>query len=182
MKTLAGCWYAHNHHERLSMVQIYCLGWDGVVCAGESGIKETCEHYQTSLYFHPIIIVRDLSVVHGAILFTIVKHIPLCLADVDNLRTAISTLFQNCTFFAIISVTQTRSIADHTTSSKTSIVAFITKTNEGGGANVRITNNTFPIAFLAQSSNRNTRLLSAPRSCINKWDGGGCMAYIIKST
>lgn len=95
------------------------------------------------------------------IFLPLVEQIRLGTPQVYNFRATIPVLLLLGAFFAVVSIRNAHSSTDDTPPLKGTIVAFIANTNEGAGPNVRVTNNTLTVTFLAEATNCDAGLLPA---------------------
>ena len=75
--------------------------------------------------------------------------------------TSISVFFLNSTFFAIISVTDSRSTANYASPLITSIIAFIANPDQSAWPHIRIANDATAVTLFAKSANGHAGLFSA---------------------
>jgi hypothetical protein len=91
----------------------------------------------------------------------LVEQIRPTTAQIDNLGAPIAVLLEACTFEAV------ECIGDALTTAYDALVlvvaegAFVADAGEGGGAHVGVADGAFAVTFVAQTADRNARLLAA---------------------
>ena len=118
------------------------------------------------------------------ILLPFIKQICLWTPQIDDLRTTIPIFLLYGTFLAIVCIRHPGTTTNYTTSLVRPVITFITYSYQRAWTYIRITNNTFPIIFFAESTNCNTRLFTTEDEirvmfrhvCVLTvvGDGGGC--------
>ena len=91
----------------------------------------------------------------------LVKQVRPRRAEVDNLRTSVTILFQPRTLKAVECVADAFAATDNALVLVVSEGALVTDAGESGGSHVGVADRTFTVAFVAQSSERNAGLLAA---------------------
>jgi len=93
-----------------------------------------------------------------AVLFPLVEQICFWTSEIYNLWTTVSIFLLNGTFFTVISVTDSRTSTNNTSSLITAIIAFIADSNQGTWTHIWIANHATSITLFAKSSNGYTSL------------------------
>lgn len=96
-----------------------------------------------------------------SILFSFIEQIRLGAPEIYNLRATVSIFLLDRAFLAVVSVRDSGSAADHATALVRAVIALVAYSHQGAGSHVRIADHAFPVAFLAQSSDGDSRLFSA---------------------
>lgn len=82
-------------------------------------------------------------------------------SQIDNLRAAISILFESCTLKTVKGVGYSFSSADNTFVLVVAEGTFVADANEGCGTDVGIADGTFAVTFVAETAERDARGLAA---------------------
>lgn len=91
----------------------------------------------------------SVAVLTSLFLFTFIKQIFTAGTQIDNLRTPITVVFQTCAFEAVERITDAFLTTDEAFIAVVSERAFVACSHECRGANVRVANDAFAIAFRA---------------------------------
>ena len=96
-----------------------------------------------------------------AVLLPLVKQISLRASQIDDLRTPIPVLFHLRTFSAIVRITNPRTAANHAPPLVGPVVALVADSNEGTGPHIRVADDAFTVALLAEAPDGDAGLLAA---------------------
>jgi len=95
------------------------------------------------------------------IFLPLVKQIGFRTSQVHNLGTSIPILAHLNTLPAIISIRNTYTATDDTSSLEGAVITLIASVNDGGGVDEGIANDAFTIAFFAKASDGDAGLFAA---------------------
>jgi len=102
-----------------------------------------------------------LSPLFEPVLFPLIKEISFCAAQINDFWTAISIFLLNRTLLAVICVGDSGAAVDDASALVRTIIALVADAHQGARPHIRVTNDTFSVALLAQASNGDSRLLPA---------------------